>query len=488
MDWDIIPEIENSYFDSNINAFFNVDSECHERIIRNIGIRIHDLEVLLPGKSSLAGLGRPYLQIFKIFLFYFAIGIIGWFLDKRKTVKRSYNGSNSLVLINSASRINRFEGITDKVFGAYETIELIVYNENIFKYWNKNNLLLINPKLIGFETSKKIFTYLFNYREHFLKNLVKSGIITDRKTLLAVDRYIVKMIIHHDWALEQSEKLVRKYAGTIFIFDQDGDNKALFLAAFLNRNNINTILIQHGIMTEPKYYHPICKYIFCCSERESNLLMESGVARAKIFIYGAPFQTLPKANELKTVEELKVKALVLASSDSILMNSNIGTIKNSAELKNIDKKALRLRPADYEFEKEIWRKQLSEFSVRDNVNIFEEIYNADIIITFSYDVLIKCLYLKKKVIVCIDASIIDSKDFSFFKDIPFLRIATDSHSLDEHLKVLIPDEGGAADEEISDSVLEYYFGTQDLEKIQKNISNNFNEIRCRQNIKNTLEK
>ena len=384
---EIVQKTEKAYFESTMDSIIDNDDGSNRRITQIIGLILFRKDAKKQNKRYFFSNYYHYFTVIKIVSFYFVFGLIGQIFRLLQNSKQPDSKNIDIVIINAPTVINRFEGISKTILIDYKTAEVFIYNEGFFKQYKGRKRTFLYPHFINIKTMKSIINYLINYRVAFYSNLVKYDAGIDLYTFREIDKYLIRQIIHYNWAEREAEALYCNYKKSIFFFDQDGDSKPLFLANHLNRKKVITIHIQHGIMTGSRFYIPICKYMFCCSEREKELLIAEGVAANRLFVYGVPFQNLIRGDRLLDNNDIKVKILVLASSSFDIFKINIAKeyihlLKNSLILKGIEDKALRLRPGDRQIEKKLWESGLHDYKIRKNINIFEEIFNAEIIITY----------------------------------------------------------------------------------------------------------
>ena len=491
MNWKEIDKLNNAYYTSEIHRLFDVSNESHERIIQNL-YRVTEYSksqntvynnVSSKSKTSAALIGLQ--QLTKYFLW----GTIGNILSLYQKISISLkktrlvpNRKIDIVLISSPVAVDRFAHIMEEVFGGYNTVHFNFINQHNYK-----KLLAVNddfayifPIIPQFNTLKNIFLYILEHRDKMIQQLSESYDRQNKVNLKLLDSFLIKTLIAYGNGKKLSTKFNSKYRKPIFLFDQDAGGTQQMLVEHLNQLNCKTVMIQHGIITDPKYYTPIARYMFCCSEREKDLLISNGVAQNRLFVYGTAFQNIVHRNSIVYDTQYSASVLVLASSGANNITEKfINTIKNSEFLKQIPNKALRLRPGDDEKTKAKWRKELSKYNIRENLPNTIEIANADIVITFSYDALIKCLALQKKVIVGIPGQIGTNPDLKFMEHINILRIARDGKELDKQLMELtnMSQEEYNAELDNNDVIIKYNFGAQRLEEVKTLFHKNINLIK-----------
>jgi len=451
-------ELQNIFIKTRISQFYDLDEVGQFILIRGFVNYI----VNLKKDIKIRALFIPFE--------YIILGLIGLF--RKNQYNKYFNNKYDIIIINVGFVINRLRGLKENYLPTnFNVLEFSINNNFVIKRELPENYLPPILPSIDF-LIKATFFYLIatiDYLKYFskLENI--------KVNYFDFISFFCKQLFHQEWAEKQYQTFFSQIDINLFIFDQDGYGQTLFLTNILKKNNKKTIHLQHGILTDAISYIPFCEFMFCCSQREKEELIKVGVNKDKLFVIGAPFQTQIPAN-LASDDSIAVEFLILASSEKFFTDYYIQSINDSEIFKSTTSKALRLRPGDTDEEKNIWRKNLNNFIFRDNISIFDEIYNANIIITFSYDALIKCLYLKKKVICFIHPTRINEPQYSFLTKISFLFIATSVQELDSRIKELIAISNTAYETSINYEELEYNFGTQNKEKIVESFQTSINKI------------
>lgn len=420
-----------------------------------------------------------FLSAFAVPIRYLVLGFISIIIKIFNKTEKS-NLRTEILIINLGSIINRLKELKNIYLRKYNVQEVHINNKFIFSKQKYNNNILY-PKIPSFKVLMdllKLYTlgtleYYFIFRKK-LDYKIDYTIFID---------YFSKQLIHKDWADREYKRIIKIYNAKYYLFDQDGYGQSMFLAYNLKINGYITIQLQHGIMTNPIYYIPLCEYIFCCSEREKKSLIKYGIKEENIFVIGAPFQNLLE-NDFNNniIKSIFSDYLVLASSEFFYTNDYINMIKKSKILNKSKNKCLRLRPGDNKSDKMKWKSELKDFKIKEGLSISDEIFNAEIIITFSYDALIKCLLMKKKVITCIHPDNKYNENYSFLFDIDFLFIATNAEELDEMILRITNISDNKYLDMISNDKLEYFFGSYDENKIIERINFGFSKISEEKNI------
>jgi hypothetical protein len=473
MNWSKIDVARKAYFESELNCLFDVSSGSHERIIQNL-FRIIN-------KSSSTKTQISIIAVLCQIVKYYAWGAFGFLLRIYQSVILFFKGSNfkpAIILITSPSKIDRYSHIKDFIFDNFKVLHYNFINQNNYqkiKFINSNYKFLF-PIIPGISAISKTIKYFFIHRRKLIGHLINAYKYDFSINATDIDRFIIKNLIYNESEKKHAKTITRNANNAIFIFDQDAGGKELMIVDKLNQKNFITVMIQHGIITDPRLYIPVTKYMFCCSEREKKLLTSCNVSDKRLMTLGTAFQNIVQNSNIKKEKKYNTKLLVLASSGKNFTDKYIDIIKTSKVIKNIENKALRLRPGDTPIIKQKWKESLPDFKIRQNISNITEIVNADIIITFSYDALIKCLSLKKKVIVGLPQIDFDS-NYVFLSEINFLRTVKNSDELDGKLIELFKLSQKEYNAELNQSILNYNFGETDIYKIRDNFNHNIKVLK-----------
>jgi hypothetical protein len=408
---------------------------------------------------------------------------IFWFMFlflKIRSGRINRAGEDSYLVFNSATNVDRIKGLP-KIFDSGKKYKMIyLYNNRIlraFKHYLSNetpkeNKAFVGPAAIDFKTIKAAARYRKTGAR--LERIICSGGGSSSLSDLLHQKLIIQ-IIHQTWAEKTFRRLKLKGAKPVCLFDLDNSGKEIMLVQELKRNGIPTVLVQHGILTNPYLYLPVSRYMLCCSEREKEELIKCGVKPERLYTLGAPFQTIKRDVRLQA-KEMKYSVVVLAGNGSReLQMQYVDMIKNSAVLNRQTRKKLRLHPHFTEEYISLWKNGLPDYAVEE-ASLLEDLYSSELIITFSQDALINCLRIKKKTVLCLSPGYEENPFYSFLPGIKFLNIASSSAELDKEITFL---SGKSAEEYasyIDDDEMRRNFGEDNIEKIKNNFNYFINSI------------
>ncbi|PWN07463.1 hypothetical protein [Rhodohalobacter mucosus] len=381
--------------------------------------------------------------------------------------KWKYFIKKDVCLIKAGSIVDRFKDKSNKIFNSISFIELSFLTKSnflkSFKLFFNNDINYIPVYHLTISGILSLYKYFVEYRKPFFNGL--DGLNSYQK--YSIELYLIKMLLYRSWADSYAQVIVRRFQAKVYIFDVDQDRKFQMLADALNKLGQQTVLLQHGILTNPYLYIPTCRYMLCCSEREKKALIKSGIEPFRLKVIGSPVQTIIPEKFKLVPSTFKNKFLIIASG-------RISTQKTSYYIETINsvnykeyKTVVRLHPRSSNEIDQLWKKSFNDYAFDNYSDIFEQIQHSEIIITCSLDALIKCLYLRKPTICVLTKEEYGSDKLSFLKDISGLPISYDSKSHQENLnKIMDPDcRSGIAKKELL-----YNFGENDIQKVSKNIT------------------
>jgi hypothetical protein len=254
------------------------------------------------------------------------------------------------------------------------------------------------------------------------------------KAVVAIISYLYASIIYHYWARKKANELSQAHPNALYIFDVDEASKELMLADSLNRLGKKTLLVQHGILTDPKRYVPTCFYMACSSKREEQALRSVGIAADRLFCVGQSLQTVKDA----TYRSKKMKAaypiLILAGNGPLwIQQLYLDLLKYSTHLKNVSVYHMRLHPAFGSKQKKMWSSLQNVIITDPRESLGQSILKSDLVIAFSIDALTVVVRQHRHTICCIPNKCYVPQWYGFLDTIPLVRVAKTSAMLDEIL-------------------------------------------------------
>lgn len=364
----------------------------------------------------------------------------------------------------------------DTIFPSEKTELVYMYTNQMFlpikkkkKYAPEGfNPFFLCPVLIPFNIFFRMLSYcltsgIYSYsacNRLLMVNGLNSNISVE------IQKLILKTFLYQYWGKIVSKRLTQFFPEAVFFFEDDFIGKQLNLVEELNKLQKQTVQIQHGTMTDARYYFPLCKWMLCCSEREKKLLIQSGIEENRLFIMGAPLQTLPGHATL--IHPSNFEMLILAGQGNhALQHFYTQMLIQSKRIQSCKNGLLRAHPVFTPGEKTAWMNSVPNFKVIPHSFLTQDITQSELIITFSLDAMIQCLWKKKKTILCYDPA---DDSLNFLKEIPFFKIAVQREELDKAIFEFnnIPEPMNAP--LINEQLMEQFFGTSDLSKIKSNVA------------------
>lgn len=262
---------------------------------------------------------------------------------------------------------------------------LIKYNK-YFKDKNKNDVCY------GIFSFKDYLQFLIRYLKNysFFKNLM-------RKKLNENGKFIQKQFINYllyDTFIKNHFKNFNNNSIKLLFEHQ----KFYFLPVvnYFKIRNFRTIHFQHGAM-----FHISSDYIplfadetTCCSKREQNLYLKSGVLKHNIHILGAPLQTINK-NQTFFSNRNKSSQFEVIILLSMITKSNIfhyiQMLKALNKSYSNTKILLRFRPRSKEKDVSQLKSYLKNFKISFGKTLAEDLSRSNKVITFSEDTIFEIL-------------------------------------------------------------------------------------------------
>lgn len=261
----------------------------------------------------------------------------------------------------------------------------------------------------------------------------------------------------------------------IWFFDFDKDYKFIAFNSEIKkmRQEDLTVHIQHGLFwgNDICYVSPNTDYIFCCNNRERNIILSTISDPKRVLVTGVPLQTFDNIFEENLENEsAKYDYLVLLSS-----SFDDKAFKIQCEILSYFKGqesfsyAVRLRPASKDYDVEKFDSFLDNNCITSNTTLSQDIDKAKFIVSFSEDSLIECFRKKKPTLFgnpfnlkFIDDHRSSDIPFNIFKNISeFEKLITNRDlSYNFYEDIYIRDN----------------FGELDFEKMKINFLNNINII------------
>ncbi|OFY65007.1 MAG: hypothetical protein A3H98_02595 [Bacteroidetes bacterium RIFCSPLOWO2_02_FULL_36_8] len=208
--------------------------------------------------------------------------------------------------------------------------------------------------------------------------------------------------------------------------------------------------------------------MLCCSEREKKLLIQAGIEENRLFIMGAPLQIIPDVISSDHFPK-KYEILILAGQGTReLQYFYTQMLIQSKLIQSCTKGLLRTHPVFTQDESNLWMNSVPRFNRIPGSTLMMDIAQADLIVTFSLDAMIPCLWRGKKIILCYNPY---HESLDFVKEIPFTKLATQKDELDKAILEFSNISEQMHTQSISHHLIDRFFGTCDIFRIKSNIEN-----------------
>ena len=445
-------QIKNIYVESELQGFFKRSSHTHNKIITALVQQATKYDLLSYGglqnsteisaKKNRADV-LTFLLNFSVFAFsilkYCFVPLLYRLIVGKHTRYIMDNDHLRFVFINSAGGLDRLTSIIQENFHKNKSIMFYLFTSfprKIFERLKKRpGINFISPRFPHNKAIHKCLVFLFRNGHDFTLKLLclfyhypfplRLQIVT------AITKYLYALLIYHSWAQENAFKLAAAYPNALFIFDLDEAGKELLLADSLNRFGKRTLLIQHGILTDPKRYIPTCSFMACTSERERQALISEGVNSNRLYVTGQALQTIKDSTLYTQANKFSYPILILAGAGPIwLQRLYVKILKRSLHLKRYQQAFMRIHPAMDVKMKKIWSFNKNMKPTDPKESLGECISKCQFVITFSIDALIVAVRHQHPTIVCIPESFFVPAWHNFLEAIPMVRIAKTSSMLD----------------------------------------------------------
>jgi hypothetical protein len=260
----------------------------------------------------------------------------------------------------------------------------------------------------------------------------------------------------------------------LWFFDFDKDYKYIAYNSEIKqrRGNDQTVHIQHGLFWDNNicYIRPNTDFMFCCSEREKQIISSSILEKNRIFVTGAPLQTFDFIDVENTIKSKIEYDYLILLSDSLSSHFELQcNILSFFRTNNNITYAVRLRPMSKSFDIQNFRDFLDMDHVTHNSTLSQDIEKATSIISFSEDALLEC-FRRNKLTIYGHLDKIDFIDKSNALDSPFSLFT----NYREFLNLIERQKINSIAH--SDNFIRKNFGEIDFEKMKKNFLANIEEI------------
>lgn len=338
------------------------------------------------------------LYILIIFVLVIISSILSIFLKFKTTLKSNYKFD--FILFSCTDIIFRTKHIDVIADGLNYAIYYIpnFHIRSLIRYYEYFKSNKTSKVYFGILTFKDYFNFLFSFIKKY--KLIRS--LKDQNTKHNTN-FAKKQIINYLLYSTFSENHFKNYNNnsTKLLFEHQ---KFYFLPVidYFKNKNFRTIHFQHGAM-----FHKTSDYIplftdetTCCSMREHNIYIQSGVNNDKIHILGAPLQKiinlLPVLSNKETSSLFDIIILLPRVSEQKNIKHYIQILKYLNEFHSNKEILLRFRPRTKNKDLSLLKAYLFNFKISSNNSLADDLWKSNKIITFSIDSIYEILKLNKK--------------------------------------------------------------------------------------------
>jgi hypothetical protein len=363
---------------------------------------------------------------------------------KNHSQYRNINPKNDLkfIFINSAGSVDRLMSAIQANPDKHRYMMFYLFTsfpKNIYERLKKKpHSYFISPRPPGKKAIFGCLSFLFRNGQIFTSQLLGSfshyPLSLRLKIATSITQYIYSMLIYHPWSVENAQQMAAFYPNALFIFDLDEAGKELMISDALNQIGVKTLLVQHGVLTDPKRYLPTCSFMACTSEREKQALISEGVDSKKLYVTGQALQTINDSIYNNQIKKITYPILILAGVGPFwLQRLYVEMLKYSQFLYRHQGTFMRIHPAMDPKGIKIWTYDKKLKKTDSGESLGECISKSRMVITFSIDALAVSVRQQHPTIVCIPESYFVPKWHDFLSSIPMVRVAKTPQMLDVFL-------------------------------------------------------
>lgn len=169
----------------------------------------------------------------------------------------------------------------------------------------------------------------------------------------------------------------------------------------LKKKGIETIMLQHGCFFKPSFnYFPLyCDKALCCSEREREQYIQSGIAPERVITFGAPLQSITTSiaeyNTNAAYDLLILPTMIKESNKNIHRGVLLYVKKRLGKSKVL----VRVRPRSKVDDMAFLREYVDGFDISEEPSLLVDVLRSKKVITFSEDCSFCLLENKKPFII-----------------------------------------------------------------------------------------
>jgi hypothetical protein len=452
---EIYKALRHLYAESSIEDVLQLSPKSHDKIVYYLAQRVIDNQSIdkkggqYLGKTtgtklrgSIPSFILNFTIIFMTVLKYCLVPILFRLITRTSSLPIEKSDSMQFIFLNSAGGVDRFVDVIPKSFKNNTYRMYYIFTSQIKKIYQrvkKNRApMFLAPEIPGIKALRVCIKFSFGNGNKFTSGLLclfgYYPLPSRLKAVVAIINYLYASIIYHYWARKKANELSLAYPNALYIFDVDEASKELMLADSLNRLGKTTLLIQHGILTDPKRYMPTCFYIACPSEREGQALRSEGIEADRLFYVGQSLQTVKDSKYRLEKINAAYPILILAGDGPLwIQQLYVDMLINSEHLKRYPLYHMRLHPAFRSKQKKIWASLPNVEITSTQESLGQSILKSDLVIAFSIDALTVAVRQYRLTICCIPSKCYVPEWHEFLETIPLVTVAKTSAMLDEIL-------------------------------------------------------
>ncbi len=283
-------------------------------------------------------------NIFFIVLYYF---IFPFFLNKIKYLTSSKSAINQVFFTFDNNHLKIVSPVFQRrpsnshilsaLIGGRQVVSTL---RNLFK---KKQLFLLDG-FIDVPSFMKFYSRYKEVRKEYLKikEKINENTIEKQESTIQCAREIMLFHYLNYWRnCLIAENVIKKYPDSRFYFGNDSCHRGRALITAARKDDIMTIVIQHGLIANVNGYIPFADNIAVWGSIEKEKLMDAGVDPARICITGSPTHLKPLP--IKSLCPDKIKIL-FAMTPLASMSENREIVRNVVEAANLLRAELTIRP------------------------------------------------------------------------------------------------------------------------------------------------
>lgn len=201
------------------------------------------------------------------------------------------------------------------------------------------------------------------------------------------------------------DKVVKKYMHELDTFSGKWlleHDKFYFMASVINlhQRGKRCTMLQHGIFLKPSFnFIPLfCDNVLCCSSREKKIYIENGVSEERLYVFGAPLQTLNNSDHFLKSEKHYSLLIMMSYVDDENVDITRKILKYIKQ--NYSSVLVRMRPRSRKNDEAYLARELKGMSISAyGTSIEDDISCCDKVVSFSEDANIEIAKMNKPFIV-----------------------------------------------------------------------------------------